>query len=106
MNHKQNILYIFKGIKSTCNTGITLSKQTIYDIMTGKLSMKMIQDERADSLDPCIFIMQILLGVCCCCCFPCAIKHRAKQDKEREERIKSMSEKELLAEIVRNQERR
>jgi hypothetical protein len=49
INNKQNILYIFKGMKSTCGTGITLSKQTIYDIMTGKLSLKFIQDERAIS---------------------------------------------------------
>jgi len=36
MNHKQNILYMFKGMKSACGTRITVSKQTIFDIITGK----------------------------------------------------------------------
>lgn len=87
-------------MKSTCGTKITLSKQTIYDIMTGKLSMKFVQDEKA-AFDYC--------GLCCCVCCVCGCgcvsKIVAQQDRAKEERIQSMSEKELLAEIVRNQGR-
>jgi len=103
INHKQNILYIFKGIKSNCETKITLSKQTIYDILTGKLSMKYIQDEKAalDCVDCCC-----ACDCVCCVCAAIIVAQRGKVEEEREESIQSMSEKELLAEIVRNQERR
>jgi len=105
INHKQNILYIFKGMKSTCGTKITLSKQTIYDIMTGKLSMKFVQDERADcGWCYCCY--------CCCLCgfyrygMKCQEKHNKKVYEAENKYLNNMSEKELLEEIVKNQYRR
>ena len=80
INHIQNILYVFKGLKSTCGTRITLSKQTIYDIMTGNLPMKFVQDDRAivDLLpDPaasaaCCRTLPEPIQTCLCVCFcPC-----------------------------------
>lgn len=63
INHKNNILYMFKEIKSSCRTGLTLSKQTIYDIMTGKPSMKLLQDDRAQVGDSdCCCLLTYLLG--------------------------------------------
>jgi hypothetical protein len=106
INHKQNISYIFKGMKSTCGTRITLSKQTIYDIMIGKLSMKMIQDERANSQDLCTSILGALSGTICCCVLPYACILRAKKDKKYNESIKRMSTEELIREDLLRRNRR
>jgi len=92
---KQNI---FKGMKSTCRTRITLSKQTIYDIMTGKMS-KFIQDERAVSDIEYYLTCGGLVVFCCGCCYCCGYcKYKyidEPADKRRNERIRGMSPREL-----------
>lgn len=60
INRKQKIFYIFKGIQS-CGTRITLSKQTIYDIMTGKLSLKLLDDRASSDAVWCL----VSLFICC-----------------------------------------
>ena len=102
INHKQNILYIFKGIKSTCGTRITLSKQTIYDIMTGKMSMKFVQDERAVSDVECYLPLLIITPIICCfgCYMCCHMYCSNKQEKyARDHGIDTRSNKQILRDI-------
>jgi len=106
INPKQNILYIFKGMKSTCGTRITLSKQTIYDIMTGNLPMKFVQDERAqfDNLICDLCILVICFG---CCCGGRWLDKKGKKDlKEYKDYLNNASEKEVLIEILKKQNRK
>jgi hypothetical protein len=107
INHKQNILYIFKGIKSTCGTGITLSKQTIYDIMSGKLSIKFVHDDRAaldtNCFDGLVLIMRVICGLgCIFCCWKCCCKRCIIPDKPCDPVPDNRSEREILQSIERN----
>jgi len=107
INHMKHILYMFKEIKSSCGTGITLSKQTIYDIMIGNPSMKLLQDDRAQTtLDMCNNFLSLLCMGCCCCCFPIAAKWRAKRDNEEAEKLRNMSDRDIQEEILWHQRRR
>lgn len=81
INHRQNIYSIFKDMKSTCGNGITLSKHTIYDIMTGK-PIKLLSDDRA-------------FYYICCWMAKRMEKNRAKWEKEEAEELRNMSEREL-----------
>ncbi|CAG0956549.1 hypothetical protein METP3_00568 [Methanosarcinales archaeon] len=106
INNNHNILYIFKGMKSTCGTRITLSKQTIYDIITGNLPMKFVQDERAqfDNLICDLCILVICFG---CCCGGRWLDKKGKKDlKEYKDYLNSASEKEVLIEILKKQNRK
>lgn len=105
MNHKQDILSAFKGMKSTCGTGITLSKQTIYDIMTGKLSIKLIQDNRAQiNLDTCSYCVPIsCVGCCGCVCVESLrdSKRKHEEQKKEEEELHNMSDRALRERTLR-----
>ncbi len=111
INHKQNISYIFKGMKSTCGTGIKLSKQTIYDIMTGNLPMKFVQDERAEfdlgSLGClCIVIPFVLIFGCCTCWHKREDAAMDKWERKEKERIDKMSPEEAMREMAKDSKER
>lgn len=98
-DHQQNISNKLKGFFSSCSgtvNRITVSRQTIYDIMTGKLHIRSIQDERAQ-IDPGCFI------VCGCilCFYFLGENSRKEQEKAKTQQLQK-EEKERFERIERN----
>ena len=75
--------------------------------MIGNPSMKLLQDDRAQTTPGmCNNFLSLFCMGCCCGCFPIVAKWRAKRDNEEAEELRNMSDRDIQEEILWHQRRR
>lgn len=93
--HQQNISGKLKGFYSSCSGTVnrmTFSKETIFDIITGKLQLRSIQDERAQADNsPCCYI------ICGCifCLYLIDENSKKEHEKAKKEQLRKEEEERL-----------